>query len=250
MFFAKAGIYEPCGIFTVQHFILMGITFIGIIIALKYTVNKKDVQQIIKKCTIFVCICETIKIIFKIVNYGISNINNYVPLYYCSLLIYAGLFSSFGKGNLKRVGNVFLAIGGMIGGLVFIIFPTTSLPTYPILHFLSIHSFVYHGIMVYLSLLINLTNYIQLEKKDIIYYSGFVGITCVLAYIVNNIFDSNLMFISKNFPGMPIEIIFNWAGKYFTIVMSLAQMFLPFYIMHGILKLFKKIPTKNQQKII
>jgi len=237
MFFAKAGIYEPCGIFTAQHFILMGITFIAIIVALKYTINKKYVEQIIKKCTIFVCICEIIKITFKIVNYGTSNINNYVPLYYCSLLMYAGLLSSFGKGKLKRVGDVFLATGGMIGGLTFIIFPTTSLPTYPMLHLLSIHSFIFHGIMVYLSLLINLTNYIQLEKKDIIYYSSFVGIICVLAYIVNNIFDSNLMFISKNFPGMPIEIIFNWAGKYFTIVMTLVQMFLPFYIMYGILKL-------------
>ncbi|MBQ2836041.1 MAG: YwaF family protein [Clostridia bacterium] len=237
MLFAKAGIYEPCGIFTVQHFILMAITIIGIIIALKYTVNRKDVQTIIKKCTIFVCVCEIIIITFKIINDGTSNINNYVPLYYCSLLIYAGLLSSFGKAKLKRAGDVFLATGGMIGGLTFIIFPTTSLLTYPMLHLVSIHSFIFHGIMVYLSLLINLTNYIQLEKKDIIYYSSFVGIICVLAYIVNNIFDSNLMFISKNFPGMPMEIIFNWAGKYFTIVMMLAQMFLPFYIMYVILKL-------------
>lgn len=237
MFFAKAGIYEPCGIFTAQHFILMAITIIGIIIALKYTVNRKDVQTIIKKCTIFVCVCEIIIITFKIINDGTSNINNYVPLYYCSLLIYAGLLSSFGKGKLKRVGDVFLATGGMIGGLTFIIFPTTSLPTYPMLHLVSIHSFIFHGIMVYLSLLIIVTNYIELEKKDIIYYSSFVGIICVFAYIVNSIFDSNLMFISKNFPGMPMEIIFNLAGKYFTIVMVLAQMFLPFYIMYGILKL-------------
>lgn len=237
MFFAKAGIYEPCGIFTAQHFILMAITFIAIIVALKYTINKKDIQKIIKNCTIFVCVCEMIKITFKIVNDGISNINNYVPLYYCSLLMYTGLLSSFSKGKLKRVGDVFLATGGMIGGLTFIIFPTTSLLTYPMLHLVSIHSFVFHGVMVYLSLLINLTNYIQLKSRDIIYYSSFVGIICILAYIVNNIFDSNLMFISKNFPGMPIEIIFNWAGKYFTIVMVLAQMFLPFYIMYGILKL-------------
>lgn len=237
MFFAKAGIYEPCGIFTVQHFVLMAITIIGIIIALKYTVNRKDVQTIIKKCTIFVCVCEIIIITFKVINDGISNINNYVPLYYCSLLIYAGLLSSFGNAKLKRAGDVFLATGGMIGGLTFIIFPTTSLLTYPMLHLVSIHSFIFHGIMVYLSLLIIATNYIELEKKDIIYYSTFVGIICVLAYIVNNIFDSNLMFISKNFPGMPMEIIFNWAGKYFTIVMMLAQMFLPFYIMYGILKL-------------
>ena len=234
MFFSKMGEYEPCGIFTVQHFILMAITVLAVIIALKYTVNKKDVKKIIKKCTILVWIFEAIIITFKIVNDGIKNVNNYVPLYYCSLLLYAGGLSSFGKGNLKRIGDVFLATGGIIGGIVFIIFPTTSLLYYPMLHIVSIHSFIYHGIMVYLGLLINFTNYIQLEKKDIIYYSSFVGIACILAYIVNIIFDSNLMFISKNFPGMFIEVIYNFTERFFTIFMIAAQMFLPFYIIKGI----------------
>lgn len=40
------------------------------------------------------------------------------------------------------------------------------------------------------------------------------------------------MFISQNFPGMPIEIIYNLSGKYFTFVMSIAQMTLPFIIVY------------------
>lgn len=236
MFLAKAGEYEACGIFTVQHFILIAITVATIIVALKYTVNKKDVKKIIQKCTIFVWIFEAIKITLKIFYDGTSNINNYVPLYYCSLLLYAGLLSSFCKGKLKRVGDVFLATGGIIGGITFIIFPTTSLRTYPMLHLLSIHSFIFHGIMVYLGLLINWTNYIKLEKKDIIYYSSFIGLICIIAYVVNKIFDSNLMFISQNFPGTPIEILYNLTGGFFTIFMILDQMFLPFYIIYGIMK--------------
>ena len=42
----------------------------------------------------------------------------------------------------------------------------------------------------------------------------------------------NLMFISQNFPGMPIEIIYNLTGKLYTLVMSVAQMTLPFYIVY------------------
>ena len=60
------------------------------------------------------------------------------------------LLSSFAKGKLKRVGDVFLATGGIIGGIVFMILPTTSLPAYPMLHIVSLHSFLYHGTMVYL----------------------------------------------------------------------------------------------------
>lgn len=240
MFLAKPGEYKACGIFTLEHFVLMILTVIGVAIALKYTVNKKDIRKIIRNCTIFVWIWEFVIICFKIAACGTRDLNQYVPLYYCSLLLYAGGLSSFGKGKLKRAGDVFLATGAVIGGIIFILFPSTSLPTYPMLHLVSIHSFIFHGIMLYLGLLINLTRYIELENKDIIYYSSLVGIVCIIAYIVNKIFGSNLMFIAKNFPGTFIETLYNSTGNFFTLVMILGQMFLPFYVIYGICKLIKK----------
>lgn len=241
--FARQGEYEPCGIFTKGHLILFLATILGIKIALKNTVNKthKEVKDIIKKCTIAMWIFEIIIIAFKLCTGDPKNLNNYVPLYYCSLLLYAGLLSSYAKNSLKRVGDVFLATGGIVGGLVFIIYPSTSLPSYPVFHIVSIHSFLFHGIMIYLGLLINKTKYIELQGSDIKYYSVLVGCICVLAYIVNSIFGSNLMFISQNFPGMPIEIIYYATGRFFTLVMSLGQMILPFYIIYGIIKLTEKL---------
>ena len=242
MFFAKAGEYEPCGIFSMQHFELIIITILGIIFALKNTVHKtkEEVKQIIKKCTIIMWGLEIIMIIFKLCTGDARNLNNYVPLYYCSLLLYAGLLSSFCKEELKRMGDVFLATGGIIGGLVFIILPTTSLPSYPMLHMVSLHSFFFHGTMIYLGLLIDITHYIELNLSDIKYFAILVGGICVLAYIINKKFGSNLMFISQNFPGMPIEIIYNATGRFYTLVMSIAQMTLPFYIVYGIIQLVKK----------
>lgn len=237
MLFANPGEYEACGMFTKGHVALLALTIIGIIVALKRTANKtaEEVKMIIKKCTIFMWILEVIIITFKLLTGDPRNLNNYVPLYFCSLLLYAGLLSSFAKGELKRMGDVFLATGGIIGGIVFLIFPTTSLPAYPALHFVSLHSFLFHGTMVYLGLLINITHYIELEAKDIKYYALLVGIVCVLAYIVNKIFGSNLMFISQNFPGTPIEILYNVTGRFYTLVASIGQMTLPFYIVYGIL---------------
>lgn len=241
MFFARPGEYKPCGLFTTEHFILIAITVIGIIIALKYTINKKDTKKIIRNCTIFIWTFEIIIILFKIAIAGTQNVNNYVPLYYCSILLYAGILSSFGKGNLKRIGDVFLATGGIIGGIVFLVFPTTSLPTYPMLHLVSIHSFIFHGIMIYLGLLVNLTNYVELEKKDILNYAIIVGTICVIAYIINQIFDSNLMFISKNFATVPvIEFLYKATGKLFTPLMIAIQCTLPFYVIYGIKKIGKE----------
>lgn len=252
MLFARLGEYEPCGMFTEEHFGLMFATVLGIIIAFKNTVKKtkNEVEQIIKKCTIAMWIFEIIIIIFKLSTGDPQNVNNYVPLYYCSLLLYAGVLSSFAKGTLKKVGDVFLATGSIIGGMVFIIMPTTSLPSYPVLHIVSLQSFLFHGIMVYLGILINCTHYVVLEKTDIKYYASLVGVVCVIAYIINNICDSNLMFISQNFPGTPIELIYNFTGPFFTIVTSVLQMTLPFYIVFGINKLLSNNKVTNENTIM
>lgn len=249
MLFANPGKYEACGIFTIDHFKLIVITTIGIIIALKKTVNKtsEEVKKIIKICTIGLWILEIIVIIFKLKTGNIKDLNNYVPLYYCSLLLYSGILSSFTQNYFKRIGDVFLATGGIIGGLVFIILPTTSLPTYPILHFVSLHSFLFHGIMLYLGILVNTTHYIELKLSDIKYYALLVGIVCVLAYIINSIFDSNLMFISKNFPGTLIEPIYNATGPFFTILACVGQMTLPFGVIYGITS---KIKVNKYKEII
>ena len=147
--------------------------------------------------------------------------------------------SSFGKGKIKRIGDVFLSTGGIIGGIVFIILPTTSLPTYPMMHFLSLHSFFYHGVMVYLGLLMNFTNYINLELKDIWYFAELVGGICAISLVINHIFDSNLMFISKDFPGTPITILYHLTGKLFTPIMIISQMTLPFLLVYGLVKSVK-----------
>lgn len=246
MFFAAPGIYKACGLFTQGHLILALTTVLGIIVALKYT-KKSNVKNIIRNCTIFLWIYEIVIIIFKISTGGIQNVNNYVPLYYCSLLLYAGLLSSFAKGRFKRIGDVFLATGGIVGGMLYLIYPVTSIATYPMFHLVSVHSFIFHGIMVYLGLLINITNYVEINSKDMIYYFYLVLFASFLASIVNRIFDSNLMFISKNFPGnIVIEPLYKYTGKFFTLIMTFGQATLPFYLVYGILRIKnKKYMKKN-----
>lgn len=237
MFFSKPGIYEPCGIYNFRHFLIAVITLVLVAIAVKFTkVNKnEEVKKIIKNLTITVWILEIIKIIFLFA-IGQGKINRVIPLYYCSLLLYAGLLSSFAKGIAKKMGDVFIATGGIIGGIIFIMFPTTSLPEYPLFHFLSFHSFFYHGTMLYLGIIVNKHKYIKLKFEDIKYYSGLIFIICMAAYVVNKIYSSNLMFISQDFPGMPISIVYNNTGIFFTPIMILLQMILPFVMVYGVLK--------------
>lgn len=249
--FSKSETYPSCGMFTKGHFILIAITVVAIIIALKFTMkkNKEQVHKIIRGLTIPICILEIIKIVFNISIVSIKNVNGYLPFYYCSMLIYAGLISSFGKGKIKRIGDVFLATGSIVGGIVFILFPTTSLPSYPIFHFISLYSFFFHGTMVYLGILVNVTDYIKLEKEDIKYFVSLVGTICVIALIINNIFDSNLMFVSKNFPNSPLEIIYNLTNGsiLYNLIMIGVQLTLPFYVPYYIIKKIKRTQSKENE---
>ena len=252
MFFARPGEYEPCGIFSIEHFILLALTVIGIKIAINFTDinNKEKIKKNIKAITISAWVLEIIKIIFNLAIGNGNNINTYIPLYYCSILLYAGIFSSIGKGTLKRIGDVFLATGGIIGGIIFLILPTTSITTYPVFHYLSLQSFIYHGAMIYLGIIINKSKYIELKMNDIVYYASLVGIMCLGAFVFNNIFDSNLMFISKDFPNNPITILYKLTGKFFPLVVSLIQMVLPFYAVVGTKKVIQRIVGKKEKENI
>lgn len=250
--FSNAGKYEPCGIFTAGHFTLIIITIIAIVTALKYSIHKRkeEIYKIIRGTTIIMCILEVIKIIYSMLHNQLYDVNTYLPLYYCSMLLYAGLLSSFTKGKLKRIGDVFLAAGSTIGGIVFIIYPSTSLPTYPMYHFLSIHSFIYHGAMVYLGILVNVTEYIKLKKEDIRYFALLVGIMCFIALIVNYFFDSNLMFISQESELAPIQLLY-WMtnGTFiFNLIIMVLQMTVPFYISYYTIKRTDDLHIKDLRK--
>jgi len=248
MFFAKPGEYNPCGMYSLEHFVLLAITIFCIKFALKHTkvTNKEDVKEIIKEITICVWILEIIKIIFNFAIGNAKNPNNYIPLYFCSLLLYAGLFSSFGNKVFKKTGDVFLATGGLVAGICFIVCPTTSLTMYPIFHFISLQSFAFHGSMIYLGILINKTNYIEIKLKDIKYYFNLILVISIISYLFNLKLGTNLMFISYNFPNTPVEIIYNLSNELFTILMVIIQATLPFLVMYGIIKLVNKhIKTKE-----
>ena len=166
--------------------------------------------------------------------------------------MYAGLLSSFAKGKLKRVGDVFLATGSIIGGVIFIIYPSTSLLEYPAFHFLSIHSFIFHGVMIYLGILVNKTEYIELEKEDIKYFASLVGIMCCVALVVNNIFDSNLMFISQSSNITPIKMLYKLTnGTFlFSFIIAIGQMTIPFYLTYYGVKLKRYYKEQCESDIV
>ena len=241
MFFSKPDIFPACGLYNLKHLISVIILIFLIIVGVKkIKINKKeDITKIIKTFTIIVWILEIIKIIFNLFIGNIYNVNTYVPLYYCSILLYAGILSGFAKGILKRIGDIFLATGGLFAGICFLISPGTSLGIYPLFHFISFQSLFYHAVMIYLGIIIAKYNYINVKLSDLKYYALLIFIICFLAYIVNINFNGNLMFISSGFE--LFNIFENLFGQYYCIMMIIGQMTIPFFFGLLINKIIKKL---------
>ena len=238
MFFAKEGEFEACGLFSSGHFALLFLTILSVIglVLLSKNKTKSEIKKEIKFITLLMWVFEFFRIGYKLYCGDYMFLESYMPLFYCSIFLYAGLLSSFGRGIFQRTGDVVLATGSLVGGIIFLIFPTTSLPTYPAFHFVSIHSFLYHGAMVYVGLTVLATRYIELNKKDIWRYFSLVVVLCLVALVINNIFDCNLMFISNGFPGRLGKELFLATGKFYTPLAILVHLFLPYYVVYGINK--------------
>ncbi|MDD6259074.1 MAG: YwaF family protein [Erysipelotrichaceae bacterium] len=231
-FLADEGIYPAAGIPSVGYLILMGTTFLGIYTALNHTLqwSYERIRKLVKRMILILWGLEIFKIGFRFYYGYQSQLNTWVPLYFCSITLFAGLLSVFGHGMARHIGDVFICVGGLIGGICFLLYPSSSLLLFPADHFLSIHSFLYHGCMTYLGILFNRSGLVKLEWKDMKYYAWYIGFFCVLALYLNIRTGSNLMFISHSFNGTLLDIVAKILGRLYTPALILIQMTVPFQV--------------------
>ena len=103
--------------------------------------------------------------------------------------------------------------------------------------------------MVFMGLALLITGSVRLCLCDIIPYGIIVLAVCAAAFAVNIPCGSNLMFISRNFPGTPIELIYNACpGILFPIVMCLGQATLPFLAVYLLLPSKCRLKRSKSQK--
>ena len=249
MFFCVPYAYPPAGLFGKGHFLLLiaSLFLLAGALYLSRRLTEAGVRRVVRLVTLCLWVLELFKIVFVLFRVGSRNPNDFVPLYYCSLILYAGLFSSLGKGRWRHAGDCFVATAGLVGGAVFLLFPTSTLLQYPALHVLSIHSFLLHTLMVYLGVLLLMRGVFRPVLGDIVYPAAFITLTSALALACNAAWDAalgkpiaNLMFLSKNTPGTPLELIWELTGSFYTPFMWLAQAFLPFLAVYVPYRLYAK----------
>ncbi len=239
-FFARSRTVPAYEIFSKQHITLLIMSAV-FVIALLFASRKSDekgVLRSIRSCVWVMCIMEVFKMLFS---HLINRYSYYFSLYYCSIPLFVGWCSAYGKGRWKRLGDVFLLVGGFIGSVAYFVSPITTAGKYPMMHCITIQSYVHHAIMLYISLLILFKNYIKLKAKDIFYYIIPIVVFCGISYFVNIRLDENYMFVNRNMPGTPIEIVYNFNPAIFPFAMTFVQAVLPFPVVYGLVKIYEKV---------
>lgn len=256
--FKEAGAAPPAGMFTWSHLglVLFFGTLAIIFFVLTRNFTKDRLLKIFKIYALVLVALEIFKIAWNIYHYGFSSatLNTFVPLYYCSLFLYAFVAISFGKGRVAQSSYAWLIYGGLISGTAFLIYPSSSLLSYPFYHFLSLHSILFHTSLVLVTVLILYHKFYTPSKRDFIPFIVFSLVFMVAALILNKTFGTNMMFLET-----PIAIsIFTWLKDQstvgFEIFMFISQLFLPFIFTHWIflalskftrIKIYKPLSTNR-----
>lgn len=246
--FSPRGEYPACGMFTIPHILAFIICIILIIVGLYVTrkIKKDEVYKIIRIVAVTVIILEIIKIGYNFY-YGYTYLDSWFPLAYCSLFIYSTIMVGFGKGLIRKIGISFLVGGGILAGVAFLIFPTTSLMMHPIYHYLSMYSMLFHSLMIYIGILCYHHKLMEFNKKDYLYYVVFCLFFIVIALIVNKIYDCNMMFLKEPF-NIPIPLLKEIGTNYpvlYKIIIILVYLVIPY----GITYLLNKGINKGEKDV-
>ena len=236
--FSPKGTYSPVGLFTVQHIISIFICFffISLVAGLTRKMSQKTYFKLLKIFAVIVTVLELVKIIWNLAN-GYTQVNRWVPLYFCSLFIYSLWFTFFKNEFIKKLGLAYIAIAGIICGAIFIISPTTSFSDYPIFHFQCIYSMIFHSIMVYSGIMLFVTHAFKVDLKAVVKYCIYCAIFMSIALVINVVCNGNLMFLSNPsvIPLPFLKDIYNFSHVIYTILIIVAHMLLGI-VVYGVSK--------------
>ena len=142
---------DICGMFTPGHFLSIAVFFasVGLALWLSCRMDGKKVRKVHIWVAVGVTVMEIVKISLRV--YKGQGPDDWMPLYFCSLFLFAVWLALANNKALRDMGYAFMTMGGIAAAVFFIFYPTTSLNLFPIWHPASIHSFVYHGIMCYMA---------------------------------------------------------------------------------------------------
>lgn len=149
--------------FTPLHFAFSAIV-LAAIIWLAIGMRKKPVKRIRRIFAVLwamVTVLEIVKIVWESTSGKTVGIEwgGILPLYPCSIFMYAMPFAIWGKGWVRKAACGYVCTLGLLGASVNFVYPATILSNYSCISFAGFHTFFYHGTMLFVCLSMLLSGY-------------------------------------------------------------------------------------------
>ncbi|MBO5286942.1 MAG: YwaF family protein [Clostridia bacterium] len=197
----------PGTMFTPLHFIVSAI-LIALVVFLSIYVAKKKANSIKKIFTVIWILAvslEAVKIAWETLTSrgGTFEAGGVLPLYPCSIFMYALPLIIFGKGYIKEAGCGYICTLGIVGGTINFVYPATILGNYSIISFSGFHTMFYHGAIVFCALTLIISrfhtfNWVKKWWELFIPAVPFFAVS-IIANIVNfSSINSDYMFFKLN----------------------------------------------------
>lgn len=156
----------PGTLFTPLH-IVFALVCVGLVALACWRLHKKPEKTIRRVFTVLwaaITVLEVLKIIWETVSGSVVEFNwvGILPLYPCSVFMYAMPFAIWGKGKVRESACGYVCSLGLVGGLVNFVYPANILSSYSCLSFAGMHTFFYHGTIVLCALTMVLSGYHKL----------------------------------------------------------------------------------------
>ncbi len=84
---------------------------------------------------------------------------NVLPLWHCSIFLFAAPFAIFGKGKIRAAACGYICTLGLLGGLVNFVYPATYISSYSCIFFAGFRTIFYHGAMIFVAVTMLMSGY-------------------------------------------------------------------------------------------
>jgi hypothetical protein len=89
-----------------------------------------------------------------------------LPLYPCSIFMYAMPLVIFGKGIVRYMGCGYVCTLGVLGGSINFFYPANVLSNYSCISFAGFHTFFYHGALLFCAIVMLKSGYHSFKKAS------------------------------------------------------------------------------------
>lgn len=194
-------------LFTPLHFICAGILLVLLVTTAVWVAKRREktIRAVFLALWLAALILEPTKIVWETLSGASRNFEwgGILPLYPCSIFMYAMPLAIFGRGKVRYVGCGYVCTLGLLGAAVNFFYPANILSNYSCLSFAGFHTFFFHGAILFCALVMLISGYHSYKSAKTVWDLLLPALPALAVSVVANLVNfskigSDYMFFKLN----------------------------------------------------